>query len=444
MESQPNKHKLQEVIERLEVESWQLELLVSGFAIFLVASSFEPILEYGRKVNVIYLGMSSEYELLMIIPSGLLASVFFVFVNLLLHLVFRGLWISAIGIRFLSGDIDLASLKLAKPFDRFFARRLRSFDLYIEKLERISSVIFGFTFLLVFMIMSLVLLVLFVQVMFFVLKWLIPYFSSYVMELTFGLCGMLFILGALLYFIDFLSLGFFKRKRWIAVWYYPIYRFYSWLTLSTLYRPLYYNLIDNRFGRRVVLVLVPYMFIMFSLVSLRSSIYQFIPEEDESRHLLLEYYDDERSETQRVETASIPSRYVENDFLELFIHSMPKYDNVVIKEKFPAIRPPKLEGFRWLFYQRKVKEEDRSSADSLLTAYTSLYQVSIDDSLYQDLDFFFFNTQKYGQQGLKAIIDIDHLDRGKHQVTIDKWQFKFSNRDSFFIENYATIPFWKE
>lgn len=443
METKQN-NKLKEVIDRLEIESWQLELLVSGFAIFLVAASFDPILEFGRRVNVVYEGMSTQFDILMIIPSGLLASIFFVFVNLLLHLVFRGLWISAIGIRFLSGDIDLESLRLAKPFDRFLGKRLQSFDRFIEKLERISSVIFGFTFLLVFMIMSMILLVLFVQLMFFVFQWVRPYFSEETSETIFGLGTFFFVLGALFYFIDFISIGFFKSRRWISVWYYPLYRFFSWITLAAVYRPLYYNLIDNQFGRRVVLALVPYMFLMLSIVSIRSDIYQYIPEDDQSRQLILELYDNERGETTRIKTASLPSRYVDNGYLELFIHSVPKVDNETITKKYPKLRAPKEEGIKWLFYQRKVREKDRSPADSLLQAMASLYQIRIDDSLYQDLDYFFFETEKYKQQGLKTIIDIAHLDRGKHQVSIDKWMYTSNERDSITVKNFVKIPFWKE
>ncbi|MCB9352189.1 MAG: hypothetical protein H6573_32540 [Lewinellaceae bacterium] len=70
------------------------------------------------------------------------------------------------------------------------------------------------------------------------------------------------LLGSLLYFIDFITLGYLKRIRWLAPVYYPIYRFFSLITFARLYRPLYYNLIDNRFGRGVGFLLAPYMILL--------------------------------------------------------------------------------------------------------------------------------------------------------------------------------------
>ena len=63
--------------------------------------------------------------------------------------------------------------------------------------------------------------------------------------------------GMLLTFIDFVTQGFLKRKKWTSKIYFPIYRVFNIITLSFLYRPLVYNFLDNKFGKRLSFILAP-------------------------------------------------------------------------------------------------------------------------------------------------------------------------------------------
>ena len=53
--------------------------------------------------------------------------------------------------------------------------------------------------------------------------------------------------------IDFKTSRKLKKKQWISKIYFPFYRLFSIVTLSFLYRPLVYNFLDNKFGKRVSL-----------------------------------------------------------------------------------------------------------------------------------------------------------------------------------------------
>ena len=55
-------------------------------------------------------------------------------------------------------------------------------------------------------------------------------------------------------FIDFVTQGWLKRKRWTTRFYYPFYWVFKYLTLSFLYRPMVYNFLDTRFGKPRLLV----------------------------------------------------------------------------------------------------------------------------------------------------------------------------------------------
>jgi len=312
--SSESQNKLKEYLDRLQVESWQLELLVSGFAIFLTAATFEPIEDYGTRLQVISDGIDLQIGVLTLFSSILYGSAFFVFVNLILHVVFRGMWISAIGLRSISGEIDFEELKFVKPFDKFMKKKLGSFDDFIHRLEDISSVIFAFTFLIVFMFVSFFLFMMFLGL---ITKLLNPIMSNDPAPLVeWGVkgCVITILIAALLYFLDFVSLGFFKKKRWIAIWYYPIYRFFSIITFSWLYRPLYYNLIDNKFGKRVSFFLVPYFITGVFIATVSASLNLYIPEDKGKQEIYDNYYEDSRRDGDRIGRILIPSKYIDNGF----------------------------------------------------------------------------------------------------------------------------------
>ena len=88
--SKPPKNKIAEILERLQVESWQLELLVSGFAIFLVGNSFEPVMDFARRIQIVAEGLGSHSSSFNLFPLILLGCIFFIFINLILHVIFRG------------------------------------------------------------------------------------------------------------------------------------------------------------------------------------------------------------------------------------------------------------------------------------------------------------------------------------------------------------------
>lgn len=441
----PTNNKIKELLDRLATESWQLELLISGFVIFLVGGSFDAIYRIARRARVVEDGLEMNVEFLSLFPVILLGCALFVFLNLILHVVFRGMWISAIGLRSISGEIDFEELRFKKPFDNFLKRKLGSFDNFIQRLEDISSVIFSFTFLIIFMVIS-------IAFFFFFMLLLVYLIDSYWNDIPetlefipFGLVIILLLFG-FLYFLDFLTLGFFKRKRWLAVWYFPIYRLMSIITFSWLYRPLYYNLVDNRFGRKVGLLLVPYFITVLLLATSDASINKFIPEKSEALELQDHYYDDTRDPDRRIITLSIPSKYVDNRYLELFLVYNALNDDPVLDNKFPEFNLEKKIGY---YTDIKInvggeKETPKyTPADSLLYALSTLYEIKIDTVLYPELEFFFYENNNYGEQGIKTIIDLDSLARGKHVLNIQRLSMDYDSLNSN-MRHYATVPFWIE
>ena len=239
------------LLKKLQEESWQLELIISGFAIFGLITAYPNIqLSVQESEN-------SEQIYKFIISLVALISCAILIFNLLLHVMLRGLWIGALGLRYVSGDIDYESLNYSKKFTTYLKKKVGSFDKYIATLENYCSIIFAISFLLIFYVLDITFTIMAIA---FVGKCIIDneslpnWFSK-----GFGISLILFIsIGILLTFIDFITLGFLKKKKWISKIYFPVYWVFSIITLSFLYRPLVYNFLDNKFGRRLSLISVSY------------------------------------------------------------------------------------------------------------------------------------------------------------------------------------------
>ena len=57
-----SKNKLSKWLELLQQESWQLELIISGFAIFLVGSLYEPIIDFMTHIKVVSQGVENNFN----------------------------------------------------------------------------------------------------------------------------------------------------------------------------------------------------------------------------------------------------------------------------------------------------------------------------------------------------------------------------------------------
>ena len=100
MSQDHNSPAFKKLLQKLQEESWQLELLISGFAIFGLFTAFPHI-------NIAVKAAKNDHQIYsFIILLVVLVSCAILIFNLLLHVVLRGLWIGALGLRYVSGDID--------------------------------------------------------------------------------------------------------------------------------------------------------------------------------------------------------------------------------------------------------------------------------------------------------------------------------------------------
>lgn len=257
MAKQDNKSFFSEWLEKLQQESWQLELLISGLALFGIYESQDFLIELRMYVN-------SNSEDITRVTQNFFLSILEVgwkifFINLLIHVILRGLWIGAIGLRYVSNEIDYDALNYSKFFTEMLQKRVGGFDDFIERLEKICSVLFAYTFLLFLLFFSLAFF--FFQIIF--IGNLVNKLHG-IQGITLAISLIFYILIGFIVFIDFITLGIFKKveEKSINRIYGYIFTFYGWTTLTFLYRPLLYNFLDNRYTKRLFFFSIPYILIL--------------------------------------------------------------------------------------------------------------------------------------------------------------------------------------
>ena len=381
-----SKSVFKEWLEKLQQESWQLELLISGLALFGIWESRSMIMkfDYYLDTNIIQAYNFYARAFIFVLWSGW--AIFLV--NLLIHIIVRGLWIGAIGLRYVSGDVDYDELNYSEVFKGYFKKRIGSFDDYIERLEKLSSVLFSFTFLLFFLFFSFV----FINIVFIVILSILDkvfYPDQAGPNSLVLIFGSAFYGFGLLVLIDFFTLGGFKKVKdpTFSKIYLALYRFYSTLSLSFIYRPLLLNFIDNRYTRRLFFLAFPYILVMiFGVNMMQLEKYAFIPSvtgDNKYFGYIDKYtinwnnYDDLRAEyhgtysfMERPETktpifiASLNKYEIDDSYGKVFLKYLQR-DNDLLKRQHPEFTPFNREGIGHSMFS-KVDIND-PGLDELLT-----------------------------------------------------------------------------
>ncbi|NER14201.1 hypothetical protein GWK08_12170 [Leptobacterium flavescens] len=433
MSNNPQDQKFKKWLDILQQESWQLELIISGFAIYGLFMVYDPI----QLANFNAEEKDNIYGAFMM--RGLLISWYIITVNLIIHVVLRGLWIGAIGLRYVSGDIDYDALRYSPKFTRHLKKRVGSFDNYVATLEKYCSVIFAITFLLVFYLLGLLFTVFILVV---IGTWLDQDNIDDWLKIWLGVPLIIFVsLGLIFTFIDFMTLGGLKRKKWTTFFYYPFYWVFKYTTLSFLYRPMVYNFLDTKFGRRLSFVLVPLYIGVTILAGTGFSVSNYISENQSSSSITAKstnYEDAMGDQIQLIEDASIPSKVITENHLGVFI----VYDDDLEDDVFhinDSLKPKEdKRGLHWVFTSGTVDFRTRGRLlKEYLTTIEDMYSLKIDTTDYKKE--FVITTNQKDQKGFETYLDLKDLDRGKHLLVINR---KSRWRDTIRYERVARIPFW--
>lgn len=435
-------------LNKLQRESWNLELLISGFSIFLLIQAQEVLSNTVSHIGIHYFFPNNIQALVLVFLGILKLASFILTFNLLLHILLRGFWIGAIGLRSVQENIDFKKLNYSPFFSEKLPKRVATLDQLLVNLDNFSSIIFAFTFLVIFMLISLFLGISFLGAIGFFLGELKDLASdglAKILSIPIVLIMLTLLLSGLIYMIDTLSLGFFKKYKWTSRLYYPIYVFFGFITISFVYRGIYYSLISRYSKRRIRLFFIPYIFLIFLAPFFKYDQYVFYPDNESNQNFLSVYYDDIREEDSWIAHASIPSQRLTENFFPLFIRYNVQ-DNKHIRAACNDYTPSKKGGLKsgisfkgGIFL--KSPDVPEANPEKLLSCLSQFYTVYLNDSLYTNLEYFYFEHPNKGELGIYTMLDTKVLDRGKHTLTIKKME---ANEDQFIETEYVSFPFWLE
>ncbi|PQJ78563.1 hypothetical protein [Polaribacter porphyrae] len=433
MKNEYNDSKFKKLLDKLQQESWQLELLISGFAIFGLISSLNYLEKFLNEA--IALESYSKY----LLPIAYIAC-WVLIINLVIHVVLRGLWIGAIGLRYVSGDIDYDSLNYKKRFTEYLKKKVGSFDKFIGVLENYCSILFALTFLYLFYIISFftIILVIVFAGNIFIKSGLLPDFLGYFLL---GIFGCFFIFLAFIVFIDFITQGFLKKKEWTSFLYFPIYKVFSVITLSFLYRPLVYNVLDDKFSRRLTFILTPIYILIFFLTTFQNIRSNYVLKSNNSSvHFSNKNnYLNTLGKNKYVSAAAIQSKIIKDNYIYVFIPFKEKIENLIF-DQYKNLQPlDDKRGFRTDFFSSKKNIKNKDSLTSLyLKAFQKIYTFKLDSLLLKPE---FSTTEINNQLGFETIIPLDSINYGKHIINIKRF-ITLKNQKKLKKEHIIDIPFW--
>ena len=431
-----NNPAFKKLLQKLQEESWQLELLISGFAIFGLFSAYEPVeiaIKEAQYHDLVYRGLIFMF---------LKLSIAILLLNLLLHVVLRGLWIGALGLRYVSGDIDYDELNYSPKFTNYLRKKIGSFDRYIGTLENYCSVIFAISFLLIFYVLAFAFTIIFLVVS---IKYLldndnIPDWLGKAI----GIPVVIFILlGMLLTFIDFLTQGFLKRKKWISKIYFPIYWLFSFITLSFLYRPLVYNFLDNKFGKRISFALIPIYILLLVITSIEDKQSNYFKRTHNSSEYMANkrnYEDMLKKEGEFIKTVAIPSKVIKDSYLKVFVVFSDAIEDRMFSRN-EGLKPEK--DIRGLYTDITFNNTtiNFNKRDSLkreyLKTFNNTYKVFIDSTQYESD--FILGESSTEEFGFETYLNIRDITEEKHVLSLKRDMYR--EKDTI-VRNIITIPFW--
>lgn len=436
-----NNPAFKKLLVKLQEESWQLELIISGFAIFGLVSAYEPISSSLREAS----HDQQVYKFVLTLVAKISCAI--LIFNLLLHVLLRGLWIGTLGLRYVSGDIDYEKLNYSEKFTKYLKKKVGSFDKYIATLENYCSIIFAISFLLIFYVLAITLTIIMIA---FTANYIVnsDWLPSWISK-GFGIALILFIIfGMFFTFFDFVTQGYLKKKKWLSKIYFPIYWLFSFITLSFLYRPLVYNFLDNKFGKRLSFVLIPVYLGILLIMSLehRNSNYLKKTSTIASIHLDERHYEDLLIKNNDfVRHASIQSKVIEDSYLKVFVVYTDRIENRIFKYE-SGLKPEK--DIRGLGTDLNFTsgggniQINRKKQDSLtiryLEVFNEIYAFKIDTTKI-DGNFYISKNNKE-QLGFETYLNIKHLEEGQHDLKITRNQ---KENDSIInINTGVSIPFW--
>lgn len=441
--SNDNKNWLQELTN----QSWNLELLISGAAIF--STSFLPDLT-EQAINYYYENYLSSNDFIdESIPtlafSFAKAATYLLIITFVIHFILRAFWVGLVGLRavFPQGinyeNIPKANNELIEIYKEKFG----SLDDYIIRLDKFCSKIFSVAFMLVMFSFMMASMYLFIFAIIFGAKNInqeLYYKYRSVLGIGLFVFFMLFsvfftLIGQKKYRENPKYSQLYKKLVISSTWmYFGMFKPINYITFvfaSNLPRKSYYKF-ATLFGASFFLIaMVIYLKKAFEnkeVTFLESR--SFYSSGSRDFKLNANFYDNQRTENDDIPEASIQSDIIEEPFIKLFIN----YNKALDEDLGKICKAPLLD--KKLSNKEKRFLRDKANIECL----KEYFQVSLNDSTLQKNDFLYESKGGSFNKGISTYLSTENCKIGRNTLSIKA--LAIDSLPKKVWTKYVTIPFW--
>jgi hypothetical protein len=396
-------------LKNLQENSWQMELFISGGAIFSLFQAEDFLLAWAFTARMtVFLAGTGFGVILSMLGIKLLTVGFFT------HLLLRAYWISLLCLNdvFPSGS-NIHKLKIGLPF----FKKTESEGNLINQIIRIdqhAGLVFFFSIISTLIISgSLILIFIFLSV---------PsgIFDNEINPITQLYFKAIFILLSI-YYLDLIIFGFLRKLKGLSYLFFPIFWLFDRVTLRFLYeKPLQVYGSNIHRGRAVL------VFLLFFTISIALS-YSALQEHmgysnlfdsrsnlfsmaNESLQVHQKHYKDELTTHEKKAAGPvIQSMKVRDNYLEVFIPYKGTYDYYV--------------------------------KDNASIKIADLIGLVLDSDTMYNIKWYNYHAFENDQVGMIGMIDVKNLERGEHQLIVFKKKGRYQIED---LQMERKIIFWKE
>lgn len=400
-------------LKTIQLNSWEAELLISAlvlYALFQIPDFLDDYSHSNFQRGSYFIQIFNVLE----------KSIQFLQIGYILHITVRGIWVASVGFSYVfPNGINNENLKFKGKFKKELEKN-PSLVKNVLKLEELSSMIYGLSFTIFGSFVGLSSLLFF---FIFVTNYTSPYSTNSITEnpTFFGLFTMIYVLGILLIFIDFITSGLFRRKEWAVDWFYPIARFFRIITLSFLYRRSMLVLVSNLKGwrARIVSLIIAAIVGGFLFIRDKTTDNRVLSHINNATNgeFIASNYESLRSKGAYL-MSSIESDIISDSYIKVFLRDVGIFDNM---KNSP-------------FNNKEIKW-DQQSSDSSSYYLNKWLSVKIDSISYEKLRW--VNAQHPVEHvfGFYAYIDIAELDRGTHKLIITADTAKLNKKEKWHWTN---------
>lgn len=380
------KRQIPSWLKNLQENSWELELLISGGAIF---SLFQ--------VSDFYIEAFGSLRTIMIIPgTNVLFMIGMIAIKVLtlgfvIHLVLRAYWLSLVCINYVyPNGVIKDKIKWKKPF-KIKTENNSDLEEHITKVDKQCGTVIFMSIISVFSIIGFCLIfITLIAVMSFIVN---EYYSNYI-EIIFYT----FFLFVPIYLFDFLTFGLLRKIPGLSYVVFPIFKLYDIISFRGFYQqPLW---LFNTNVKKLKFFFSAIVFSAFAITLAYLSVYKSMHwpnlfdqreyrwQMSDNDYIFNGTYMDEWKDN-KTYGIGINSKIQKYNYMELFVAYEKAYDNLIMKT---------------------------SSIDSL-RSFDKILSVKIDSTLHQNLKWFPSNKEN-NTVGVTTFIPIDSLSNGIHTLVV--------------------------